>query len=185
MLAAGSQMAKKQRPARKVKPRSDGLLAFSLTRLARELGISRDRLAYALHQIDATPIHDTRGNTLYRLRDVVAALSGASAVERMSPFKKLAHIKAQREEIALRQQAGELVPVAGLAEEIGWVVKQTVQVLSTLPDVCERDCGASPAVVERVEQAIDALRVELHGRMAARSDAPAATTDQAPAEVPA
>jgi hypothetical protein len=58
-----------------------------------------------------------------------------------------------------------LLPVEQSRAELAFVVKASVQLLETLPDVLDRDCGLGHEAIARVEAALDALRENLYAAL--------------------
>ncbi|EQC3551272.1 DUF1441 family protein, partial [Escherichia coli] len=55
----------------------------------------------------------------------------------------------------------QLIPASDVRREFAIWAKAVVQVLETLPDILERDCGLQPAAVSRVQSIIDDLRDQI------------------------
>lgn len=80
----------------------------------------------------------------------------------MSPFERKAHFEAIHAENRARQAARELIPVSEFESELARQTKIAVQAFETLPDIVERDCGAEPRIIDRIELVIDDLRRDLY-----------------------
>jgi phage terminase Nu1 subunit (DNA packaging protein) len=82
--------------------------------------------------------------------------------------EKMRHeaLKADRAEIENRLRAGELLERHDVEQAAMRMHAAIAQHLRSLPDALERRLGLSPAVVEDLEQAMDAATVELSERIA-------------------
>ena len=168
MLAAGRSVKATKRAKNGASGAAAGLMAASLTRYSRELGISRDFLGHALHQADAVPVDNGKGHPVYRLRDVVRALAGASSLERMTPFERRAFWEAVHAENRAKEHARQLVPVHEHEEALAHFIKLSAYALQIIPDILERD-GLPPAYVERVEQHVDQMCIGLYNAAGERN----------------
>lgn len=65
-------------------------------------------------------------------------------------------------EIALKRQAGELLPIAEFERVLTLVIKSIVNWAETLPDILERDVGLRPDQVEAVQNCVDREREALY-----------------------
>jgi hypothetical protein len=142
-----------------------GGLRLSLSVLAREMGISRDKLRDLLHRNKVQPAGDRSGHPVFHLRDAFRLLSVPSeAVDpaTLPAFERAAYWRAENERMRAMEQARELIPRIEVEQESARCQKIVVQALETLPDVIERDCGVPGAVVERIEERIDQLRRDLY-----------------------
>lgn len=145
--------------------------SFSGEIIARLLGITPRRL----QQLAKEGIVPKAGRGQYPLAGVIRAYiqyiqNGQTAPEdidpdRMEPFKRRAFYQGEREKIALREQAGELVPRLELEAELAFVIKTCVHAFETLPDTLERDAALTPQQAEAVETLCDQLRTSLHERL--------------------
>jgi hypothetical protein len=117
------------------------------------------------------PAGERGGHPVYRLRDAIEAW-GLTRTDpsTMDPVQRRAHYQAELEQIELQTKKRELIPRIEVEQEEARRAKIITQVLDTLPDVLERDCGLAPVVVSRIEQCIDAVRAELADRIADVSD---------------
>ncbi len=69
--------------------------------------------------------------------------------------------QSERERLKFEQETAQLIPASDVRREFAIWAKAVVQVLETLPDILERDCGLQPAAVSRVQSIIDDLRDQI------------------------
>jgi len=170
----------------------DGGIVASLSAWAREFGVHYETVRRGLMERGAKPVGKHRGHDQFLCRDVVAALSGsATAVdpEKLSPFNRRAWYQAELDQLKLQQNRGELIPRLEVEQELASVLKIMSEVFDTLPDIVERDAGATPAQLARLEQALDRAREEMHARLTEQTAeeqaaAPTGTPPQKPAAAP-
>lgn len=105
----------------------------------------------------------------YRLRDLLrvqlAAADGKADPDKMTPFERQAHFKAESERMRLAVECGRLIRAEDVETEWARVLKVIAQDLDVLADEIERDVGASPAVLEMIEAKIDAIRERMYKRI--------------------
>jgi len=147
---------------------------MSAATFADELGFDAATVRDRLRAINAEPSGEFRGFPLYRLRDLyraaVSTADGKIDPEKLRPFERNAHYKAEREKLELQLELREVIP--RLETEAGYAhaFKHVAQLFDTLPDILERECGASPDMLSRVERALDTVREELYKRLVAERD---------------
>lgn len=156
---------------RRVAAQPRGILA-TLSAIARELDVARETVRVRLQAADVRPIARKGAHELYRVGEafracadlVVARAAGADEFDpdKLNPFERQAHYKAESERLRVAQMAGELVSRADAEDVFASSMKLVAHALATLPDTIERDVGASPLVLEKVELRIDALREEIY-----------------------
>ncbi len=156
--------------------RSDGI-RLSVTAMAREFGCTRETVLKRLSAFGVKPDGDRPGHQVYRLRDAARAIllvgsdeEGNPDPEKMSPKDRLDHYKAGRERLKLAEESRQLVPVEEARAELAQVVKSTVRLLDTLPDILDRDCHIGHKAIVRVEGALDGVRAELYGSLQSVED---------------
>jgi hypothetical protein len=142
-------------------------LTASIRAYAEECGLDRDTLSRRLTESGAKPAcKGPRGHPEYRIRDLIAAQFGTvEDPDQLDPFRRQAHYRCELDKLKLQTERGELVPRIECEQEQARGMKLVARVFDTLPDVIERDCGAPPAILARIEKALDAARVELHGML--------------------
>jgi uncharacterized protein DUF1441 len=157
-------------------------ILLSLSALAREFGCSRETLrkkfiAANVQPVTVTTLHpqltidgDADPNAgksdLYALRDALRAWLTSNEAgfdpENLDPFRRVAHYKAGIERLKLDAATRELIPRIEVEQEQARILRSVALTLDTLPDVIERDCGATPNQVARIERAVDDLREALY-----------------------
>lgn len=82
-------------------------------------------------------------------------------VDSLSPMDRKAFYQSENERLKFEEKTGELIPASEVALEMGTMAKAVVQMLETLPDILERDCGLQPKEVIRVQQVVDDIRDQM------------------------
>lgn len=108
---------------------------------------------------------------LYTLTDILTELFTRNAdpqnidIDSLTPQDRKAWFQSENERLRYEKEAGQLLPAPEVARQFAEMAKAVVQVLETLPDILERDCGLPPASVEMVQDKIDDLRNVISGRV--------------------
>lgn len=149
---------------------SEGL-HLSIGSLAAEFGMKRETVAKRIADARLTPSGKRGGYPVYRLKDVLPALTGSidgdgrEDPERLDPYRRQAHYKAALDRLKLEQETRELIPRIECEQEQARILRIVALALDTLPDVVERDCGGTAAQVQRIERAVDECREALYGEL--------------------
>ncbi|MDW0618199.1 DUF1441 family protein [Mannheimia haemolytica] len=101
---------------------------------------------------------------LYALRDLILtglAEKMSADVDSLSPADRRAWFQSENERLKFEKEIGELIPASEVALEMSALAKTVVQVLETLPDILERDCGLQPKDLIRVQQVTDDVRDQM------------------------
>lgn len=142
-------------------------IQVSLSQLADLLGMNRNSIARRLADI---PRAGGNGSNLklYLLGDALGALVMPSMQEngKMSPQDRKAWYQSENERLKFEKEEREVIPVDEVVQVYSSMLKAVVMVLETLPDILERDCGLTPAAVNRVQGIIDDLRDEMARKVA-------------------
>lgn len=85
--------------------------------------------------------------------------------DKLEPFKRRAFYQGELEKLKLETERRELIPRIEVEQEMAAQLKVTAECFDTLPDILERDCGLTPAVLSKVEACLDRAREELYRRM--------------------
>lgn len=150
---------------------------LSISGLSLEFGMTRETIAKRLGEARIAPSGKRNGYAVYRLRDVVKALTGQNTEdgkqdpEKLKPFERQAHYKAELDRLKLEQELRELIPRIEVEQEQARAFRIVSLMLDTLPDVLERDCGLAAAHINRVERAVDEVREGLFADLTAEDDA--------------
>ncbi|HBH4450809.1 TPA: DUF1441 family protein, partial [Escherichia coli] len=137
-------------------------LMLNINQLATIAGICRQTAAARLQNIQPAGGHDKL--KLYRVADIVSAflaLPPPVAEGEMDAHERKAWYQSERERLKFEQETAQLIPASDVRREFAIWAKAVVQVLETLPDVLERDCGLQPTAVSRVQSIIDDLRDQI------------------------
>lgn len=104
---------------------------------------------------------------LYRLRDLIEMVflrdeEGNLNPEAMDPYRRKAYYAAELDRVTLLKNSGALVPALALEQRLAEIAKTVAQFFDTLPDILERDCGATPAFLAKLEERLDRVREDLY-----------------------
>lgn len=156
---------------------------LSLTSLALEFGCARETVARRISDANVQPADTSGPHPRYRLRDVIGPLTGDGEVQqdpqKLRPFERRAHYQAELEALTLATKRGELVPTFEVEQRYAELLKSIGEMLDTLPDILERDCGASPLLLARIEKRLDELRELLYTKLTEDEDADSAARERA------
>ncbi|ENO3686530.1 DUF1441 family protein, partial [Escherichia coli] len=137
-------------------------LVLNINQLAALSGLHRQTVVARLKNIRPAGGHDKL--KLYRLTDILTEFMGLPppvAEGEMDPHERKAWYQSERERLKFEQETAQLIPASDVRREFAIWAKAVVQVLETLPDILERDCGLQPAAVSRVQSIIDDLRDQI------------------------
>ncbi|HBN2098611.1 TPA: DUF1441 family protein [Escherichia coli] len=133
-------------------------LTLNISQLAALSGVHRQTAAARLQRGHESNLK------LYRVVDIVSAflaLPPPVAEGEMDAHERKAWYQSERERLKFEQETAQLIPASDVRREFAIWAKAVVQVLETLPDILERDCGLQPAAVSRVQSIIDDLRDQI------------------------
>lgn len=140
-------------------------LTLNISQLAALSGVHRQTAAARLQNLPVAGGHESNLK-LYRVVDIVSAflaLPPPVAEGEMDAHERKAWYQSERERLKFEQETAQLIPASDVRREFAIWAKAVVQVLETLPDILERDCGLQPAAVSRVQSIIDDLRDQIEG----------------------
>lgn len=142
----------------------------SIRQLAEETGFDRDTVQKKISENNVVPSGKRGGHAVYRIRDVLPALytngpDGREDPEKLDPFRRKAHYQAELDKLKLQLETREVIPRIEVEQEQARNFRIVALLLDTLPDVVERDCGASAELIARIEQAIDKCRESLYAEL--------------------
>ncbi|MCK9468492.1 MAG: DUF1441 family protein [Porticoccaceae bacterium] len=144
---------------------SRGVL-LSLRQMADETGFDRGTIARRIDEARLRPSGKRGGHPVYRMRDVLKLLflPGGEDFDPddLDPFKRRAYYQGELDKMKVGQERGELVPRMEVEREQARILGRLVQFCDTLPDIVERDVGATPQQLEAMERTIDRLRDDLY-----------------------
>lgn len=151
---------------------------WSISRIAEALGMSRNTVSKRLRESAVKPSRKEKGSFVYALKDAMPALYkadtpqnlGLNNPDEMPPESRKAWFQSENERIKLEREIGNLLDSSEVAREFSLMAKAVIQVLDTLPDVLERDCGLTPHQVSKVQGSIDDLRDQMAMRAAIIDD---------------
>lgn len=156
---------------------------LSISNLAGEMGMARETVSKRLVEAGVRPSGKRRGYPVYRLRDALPALTGTGETQdpdELDPFKRRAFYQGELEKMKVAHERGELIPRIEVEREQARILGAVAHFFDTLPDVIERDVGATPAQLEAIEDAADQIRESLYSElMAEDEDADSTACDSA------
>ena len=139
----------------------------NVTQLSDLVGMNRNMVARRLRE---TELDGGNGENLkqYELGKALRVLIMPSVQENgeMSPQDRKAWYQSENERLKFEKEEREVIPVDEVVQVYSSMLKAVVMVLETLPDILERDCGLTPAAVNRVQGIIDDLRDEMARKVA-------------------
>lgn len=157
---------------------------LSIRAFAEEAGLDRDTVKKRIHAAGLNASCKRGGYPVYRLKDLLSAASagtfdGEFDPDRLRPFERHAFYKSEREKLQLQVERGELLSSLEVEQRYAALFKVVAEALDTLPDVLERDCGASPLQLTKIEQRLDTMRDDLYSRLTESTDQPASVEEPA------
>lgn len=136
---------------------------LNINQLAAMTDLHRQTITSRLSNVPLAPGSNPKLK-LYSVLDLLVVLLSRTAdpaqikVDEMLPPDRKAWFQSERERLKFEQETSQLIPASEVMREFSSMAKAMVQVLETLPDILERDCGLQPSAVSRVQSAIDDLR---------------------------
>lgn len=153
-----------------------GGVFLSLSALATEFGFARETIKRQLDQAGIEPSRMRAGFPTYRLRDAIAAWrvspDAAVDVDALPPYQRKAHYQAEREKLQLLTEHDELVARVDVEREQARIINILARALDTLPDILERDVGATPQQLQKIEQHCDRARNEIYAELTSETSEP-------------
>lgn len=147
-------------------------LKLNINQIAEVTGLHRQTVSQRVAGLTPAIGSNTKLK-LYPLRDLL--LVGLSEkmsadVDSLGPQDRKAFWQAENERLKYERDTGELIPAFEVSKEMSYLAKAVVQVLETLPDILERDCGLSTSAVIRTQKVIDDLRDQMASHIQTISD---------------
>ena len=141
-------------------------LRLNINQIAAVTDLHRQTVTARLSDVPLAPGSNQKLK-LYAVTDILTSLLSRSTspdlveVDKMLPPDRKAWYQSERERLKFEQETAQLIPASDVRREFAFMAKAVVQVLETLPDILERDCGLQPAAVSRVQNIIDDLRDQI------------------------
>lgn len=135
---------------------------LSISQLATEFAVSRNLIRAIISEAGVEPAKKRGGYGVYRLRDFTAAFMSRDERQHANPHHRLAAARATKIEDEIKVRRRELIEAFEHEQRVGHLAKVTVQMVETLTDALERECGITPRQAASIEQAIDRWRVRLY-----------------------
>ncbi|MGR7890416.1 DUF1441 family protein [Klebsiella aerogenes] len=139
---------------------------LNITQLAAMTELHRQTVASRLSNVPLAPGSNPKLKQ-YSVLDILTTLltrapdPSAMEVDKLLPADRKAWFQSERERLKFEQETAQLIPASDVRREFSLMTKAVVQVLETLPDILERDCGLQPSAVSRVQEIIDDLRDQM------------------------
>lgn len=172
--AAKRAPAKVEKTIAETPPDAVGVL-LSVSQASEEFGHDRRTITKRIGELGIRPAMERNGYSVYRLRDLMElerrGAEGKQDPDKMGPFERQAHFKAEGERLKVDQARGVLMVATHHQAEVARVLKVCVQELEAMTDEIERDVGASPIVLERIEEKIDRARQRMYDGIVAKEPA--------------
>lgn len=147
---------------------------LSISSAAEEFGHDRRTITKRLAELGLKPAGERQGYPVYRLRDLLEmerkAPDGKHDPDKMSPFERQAHYKAESEKLKVDLERGALMRREDAESEWSKVINVIAMELDTIVDEIERDIGASPLVLEKIEAKLDVIRERMYVGVIALAD---------------
>ncbi|EGR0666953.1 DUF1441 family protein [Vibrio cholerae] len=142
---------------------------WSISKIAECFGMSRNTVSKRLREFNVQPSGKERGSDVYALKDAAPALFKSDSLpagavfdpNKMPPGMRKDWYQSENERVKLEKALGQLCESGDVARNYALLAKSVIQVMETMPDVLERDCGLTPSQVSKVQQSIDDLRDQI------------------------
>jgi hypothetical protein len=142
---------------------------LSVNQAADEFGHDRRTVTKRIADLGIKPAMERGGFPVYRLRDLMEMErrgdDGDMDPDKMNPFERNAHFKAESERLKVDQERGTLLRREDVERDWAQIVNVIAMELETVVDEVERDVGASPLVCEKIEAKLDAVRERIYSRV--------------------
>ena len=139
---------------------------MSVAAMALEVSSTHETITKRIADAKLQPSGQRRGFPVYRLKDLLRAINqttdGKLDPEKLPPFERQAHFKAEIAKLNFERELARLIPAGKVEHGYAHIFKTVARVFDTLPDTLERDCGLTPATLAVVERHLYAARLELH-----------------------
>jgi len=145
-----------------------GWALFSLSQLARELGLDRRTVRERLDRAGVMPVAMRRGFAVFRLRDALRALMppAVNDPEKLPPIQRRAHYAALRLVAELGESRRGLCRASDVRDELGAIASMIVSALAAVPIALE-DVELTPRQLEAVRAHVDATRGKIERQVGA------------------
>jgi hypothetical protein len=146
---------------------------LSINQAAQEFGHDRATIAKRVRELGLSPAGERQGHPVFRLRDLLTmerhGPDGDADPDKMSPFERQAHYKAESEKQRVNLARGQLMQREAAEVEWSRVLRVIALELDTVVDEIERDVGASQSVLEKIEAKLDVVRERMYESIIAES----------------
>lgn len=144
-------------------------ILLSKSQAATAFECDRRTIAKCIDELGIKPAGVRFGHSVYRLRDLLQIYRARSHFnpDQLTPFERHAHFKAESERLKVGIESGTLLRREDVEEEWARVLRSIALELDTVVDEIERDVGASPLILEKIEEKLDVIRERLYQRIVA------------------
>lgn len=148
---------------------------LSIAQFAGEASCDRALLTRKVSRVANLQTEQAPYGICYRLRDLITVglmsdQQGNLDPEKLDPYRRKAYYASQLDRTRLMKETGEVVKVVDMEARCAAAAKTVAQFFDTLPDILERDTGASPEQLVKIEECMDKVREEIHKTLLADCD---------------
>jgi len=145
---------------------------WNIAKLATAFGLHRDTVTARLQKAGVEPVATSGRSLLFDLKEAAAAVFrdvpvGSCEPEQMDPSSRRMWFQSENERLRFETDTGHVHRDFEVAHRMSVITKQASNLLDSLPDVIERECGASPEQLQKIEQTIDRLREQIYAEASA------------------
>lgn len=141
------------------------LHACSIRAFCDEFGLDRDTTARRITESGIKATGHAGRWSLYRLRDLCRVALGTGAAsdnpDDMDSYRRKAAYQAELLKLRIVETCAALIPRDEVEREDARAMRIILGTFAKIPVIIERDCGASPGALARVERALEDARIEL------------------------
>ncbi len=148
---------------------------LSIAQFAGEASCDRALLTRKVQRVANLQTEQSPYGVCYRLRDLITVglmsdQQGNLDPEKLDPYRRKAYYASQLDRTRLMKETGEVVKVVDMEARCAAAAKSVAQFFDTLPDLLERDTGASPEQLVKIEECLDKVREVIYRTMLAGCD---------------
>ncbi len=137
-------------------------ILLSVSQAADEFGCRRSTFSKRLRRFKIQPSGTRRGWPVYQLHDLIAMERAYRNPnidpESLTEYERLAFFKGESARLKVNLERGRLLRCEDVDAEWARVLRAIALELDTVVDEIERDVGAAPAVLEKIERKVLRIR---------------------------
>lgn len=145
---------------------------FTIYALAHLFELDHRTVKKRLLAADLAPESERNGTPVYRLKEAAAYLvlrpalaDGTIDPTKLAPRELAYWEQAQHTRVRREALQGTLLPAEDCRDQLAWMAKTILPLLETLPEIAERDAGATPQQRELFETVINTVRQQIYERL--------------------